>query len=212
MKRTDAKKIPVNRILALTVIGFLLGLIIFFLIVAFPVFFTRLPVTALLNLAPSLLKGGSPIGFKLAYMGVVMLVVAQTYSLRIRAISTRRLRAGPVSEWLNMHCYLTVAGASLILIHSGFPFAFTFANPFNYIYLGWGIIGLVGVQGLAAWLTLLLLFSGIFGKYLYGQLGAGVRKLFRRWLTFHVTITGALYTTGVIHLIITVWLKHTSAV
>ncbi len=99
----------------------------------------------------------------------------------------------------------------MILVHSGLPFSFTYADPFAHIYPGLGIRGLVGVQGLAAWLTLILLGSGLFGRYLYGRLRIGRLRIFRRWLFLHICLSGALYVSGVFHLVIAVSLRHISA-
>ena len=192
---------PVVRILVLTP---LLGLVIYFLLLGFPALLTPYSPT-LYGLG---LKGGGWLGYRLGFIGTVMLLISQLYSFKIFRLGSSNI---PSKAWLDMHCYLGTAGSILILIHSGFPYSFTYANPFDHIYLGLGFRGLVGVQGLAAWLVLILAISGIFGKYLYSRLATPIRRMFRPWLLLHVGLTGALYITGVIHLYIVISLKHISA-
>jgi len=70
---------------------------------------------------------------------------------------------------------------------------------------------LVGVQGFAACFVPVLAGSGMFGRYLYGRLAIPLMPLFRSWLTTHIALTGILYVSGVMHLIIAVGLRYVSA-
>jgi len=179
-------------------LSFLFSLILFFLILGAPALFT----SSYIILNPYTFKGGGSLGYKFGYVGSLILLLSMLYSFKISSRNKRK--------WLNLHCNLSIVGSILILIHSGFPFSFTFFNPFEHIKLGLGFEGLVGVQGLATWFTLFVLISGIFGKYLYSKFL--LSKIFKAWLDFHVTLTGGLYVTGLFHLIISVYLKHTSAI
>ena len=170
----------------------------YFLYVGLPAFLIPTQITStVLGL-----KGGGGLGYKLGFAGVVMLLAAQLYIARIG--SGRR-------ELLDMHCYLSTAGGALILIHSGFPFSFTYGDFFAHIHLGLGVEGLVGVQGLAAWLVLVLMISGLFGRYLYSRIALGWRRIFRRWLIIHVALSGSLYVAGLLHLLIAVQIGYVSA-
>lgn len=111
-----------------------------------------------------------------------------------------------------MHCFIDIVAATLILLHSGFPLSFTYADAFRYIHPSLGYKGLVGVQGLAAWLVLVSIVSGFFGRYLFARLDIGMRRWFRHWRRVHITISSLLYITAMIHLIIVVWFKYVSAV
>ena len=152
-------------------------------------------------------------GYKLAYMGAILLVVSQLYSIRMR-IGIRRGGMGAISapEWLKMHSYTGVAGAILILLHSGFPLAFTYARFWEHLYPGLGLLGLIGAHSLAAWLTVIVAVSGVLGLWLHGRSAGVIHSSFRYWLRVHVALSGALYVSGTIHLLIAVLLKHTAAV
>ncbi|MFQ5763240.1 MAG: hypothetical protein ACE5PO_09410 [Candidatus Bathyarchaeia archaeon] len=200
-----------TRILALGCLGILFGLMVSLLGLGFPSFLVGMPLQAFTDLSLRTLKGGSPVGYTLGYAGAVMLLVAQLYTLRLRTGAERGDRAGEMARWLRIHCYLSLAAAALVLLHSGFPLSFAYADFFRHIRVGWGFAGLWGVQGLAAWLTLTLAVSGFFGRHLYGRLRKPLRKWFRRWLHFHVATSGALYVTVVFHLLIAVVLRHVSA-
>ncbi|MEM4312334.1 MAG: hypothetical protein QXX95_08090 [Nitrososphaerales archaeon] len=193
------KKVRPIRII---VVSLLFTIAIYLLYLATPALFISITFFSFLSL-----KGGGSLGYKLGFIGSLMLLIAQSYSFKIFSIKGKNI----AKSWLNMHCYLSITGGILILIHSGFPFSFTYANFFSHIYPGRGLEGLVGVQGLAAWLILVLIFSGIYGKYLYGKINLRW-KPFRHWLLFHITLTGVLYVTGIVHLIITQVLEYVSAI
>ncbi|MCS6785189.1 MAG: hypothetical protein NZ581_08365 [Candidatus Caldarchaeum sp.] len=177
------------------VLAVLLGVVVFFLVDGFgPLLENPRPVFDVYGW-----KGGGYFGYRLGYAGTVMLVAAQAYLFRPGGLSKL--------TWLETHCYLTTAGGVLILIHSGFPYSFTYWNFYERIYPSLGIQGLIGMQGLAAWLVLLLIASGVYGRYLYGK-----ARVFKQWHLFHSVLSGILYVAGVIHLIIAVSLKHVSAV
>lgn len=154
------------------------------------------------------LKADSPLGYKLGYVGSALLIAAQAYTLRIRTGISIKTMHGEISRWLTVHCYLSLTGAVMILIHSGFPLSFTYANVFRYFHPGLGVMGLMGSQGLVAWLTLALAISGFFGRYLYRKLQPELRPWFRSWLYFHFALSGGLYVSGISHFILAVFLRH----
>jgi len=156
------------------------------------------------------LKGGPWLGYKLGYVGTVLMIVSQTYSL-IKARTFRRTGLGSRRAWLRIHCFLDLLGPSLILIHAGFPYDFRYADPFRYASMvGQGFVGLVAVAGLAAWLVLTCVASGFFGRYLYREVGVRTRIWFRAWRPMHLFLSGLLYLTGMIHLALVVWFKFIS--
>jgi hypothetical protein len=86
-------------------------------------------------------------------------------------------------------------------------------QPFDHIHLGRGLEGLVGVQWLAAWLVIFLMASGTYGKYLYKRRPPkGLLKPLRKWLVFHIALSGALYVTGMTHLVLVLVIKHVPAI
>lgn len=181
----------------------------FFLVVGISQLFREIPSYTIEDFSANILKGGSPIGFKLAYFGTILLVTGQFYTLRKAVTGLPHSRVGSRRSWLRAHCYLDVAGALLLLMHSGFPLSFRYANPFPYLRLNWGLIGLVGTQGFAAWLVLVTTISGLVGEQLRrSALGS---CLLRPWLRTHILLTCLLFVFGIIHLIIVFWLKYVSA-
>ncbi len=182
-----------------------------------------LPVSWLLSLAvPALLtpikptaphldvRGGGWLGYRLGFAGALLLVLAQLYSFKFHSILPSKVSPRAL---LDMHCYLSIAGSLLILIHSGFPVPALTVQPLEHIHLGKGLEGLVGVQWLAAWLIIILTVSGVYGKYLYGRRPpTGPFKPFKYWLVFHIAISGALYATGIIHLVLVLVIKHIAAI
>lgn len=155
------------------------------------------------------IKGGGWLGYRLGFAGSVLLLAAMFYSLKLHTLNSK-VSAKAI---LDLHCYLSIAGGLAVLIHSGFPIPGLTLNPFTRIHPGRGLEGLVGVQWIAAWLVLILVVSGVYGKYLYGRRPpTGPFKLFRSWHVFHVTLSGALYVTGVIHLISVLVVRHIAAI
>lgn len=201
-----------RNILIFVLIVALLSSTTFLLIWGLPSFFTRIPSISLSQINARILKGGSSLGYKLGFIGTALLIAAQLYSFRKRLHFKIGSRIGTVAKWLTTHCYINIVAPILILIHSGFPFSFTYANFFRYIRLDWGVKGLVGFEGLAAWLVLISTFSGFFGRYFYGRIDFQLKGWFRHWRIFHITVSGMLYISGMIHLIVAVWFKYISAV
>jgi len=181
----------------------------FFLILGFWQLLHSIPTYTIEDIDFKMLKGGSPVGFKLAYFGTFLLVMGQLYTLRKATAGVSQARIGRRRSWLQAHCYLDVGGVTLVLIHSGFPLSFRYANPFPYLRPTWGFIGLTGVQGFATWLVLVTVISGIVGEGL--RASPSRSRLLRPWLKIHVLLTCLLFVFGIIHLFIVLWLKYVSA-
>ena len=85
-------------------------------------------------------------GHSLGVLGFVMMLMTEIlYSLRKR--SKRGARWGRMSNWLEFHIFTGLVGPFMVLIHPG-----------------WEFKGLAGVLSL---LTVLMVFSGILGRYIY---------------------------------------------
>ena len=149
------------------------------------------------------IKGGSWLGHRLSYVGALLILIAQLYSILKRLpIAPRRL----VRAWLRIHIILGIVGSLLIFVHSGLPFSFKYLNPIKYISLFSGLpAGLVGTAGLATWFLLVCLISGIVGRYLYPR--SHVKKVFRYWRRAHLVFAICLFITLVIHLTLVVLLR-----
>lgn len=88
---------------------------------------------------------GSPTGLALGITGFAMMCGAETlYTLRKRL---HRFTRGAMRTWLHMHIYLGLVGAGLVLLHSAGR--------------------LHGVAGSAAGLVVVIIVSGLVGRYVY---------------------------------------------
>lgn len=156
------------------------------------------------------IRGGGWLGYRLGFAGALLLLAAQIYSFKLHLPKTSKISS---KAMLDMHCYLSIAGTLLILIHSGFPMPALTVQPLEHIHLGRGLEGLMGVKWMAAWFALILMASGVYGKYLYGKRPPKEPfKPFRNWLAIHLAVSGALYVTGVVHLIHVLVVKHIPAI
>jgi hypothetical protein len=93
-------------------------------------------------------KAGGSVGHKLGLVGSSMMVLMLLYSVRKRVGALRRL--GSLGRWLDVHIYLGVFGPLLVVLHSSFK-----------------------VQGLVAlsfWSMVIVVASGVLGRYLYMQI------------------------------------------
>ncbi len=154
------------------------------------------------------LKGGSWLGYRLGYYGTLVMVASMFYSI-VKRLDIRYVRLlGGSGLWLQIHIVLAIVGSAAVLIHAGLPFSFRYYDPFRYIRLfQGGTAGLVGFAGLATWFIPLILLSGFVGRYLFKRFDAGLKGWFRYWHTLHIVLTAGLYVTGVIHLVVIVWLR-----
>lgn len=89
--------------------------------------------------------GGDPFGHWLGIVGTALMVSTEVlYSLRKR---TSWLRFGPVRYWLSVHIFTGIVGPFMVLMHSAFEFR--------------------GLAGFTMAITILVVVSGFFGRYLY---------------------------------------------
>jgi hypothetical protein len=80
----------------------------------------------------------------LAIIGTLLMLGAETlYSIRKQG----RLKFGKVGRWLQVHIAMGLIGPALVLWHGSFNF--------------------YGLAGIVSYLTILVVLSGIFGRYLY---------------------------------------------
>lgn len=93
--------------------------------------------------------GGQPFGHWLGIVGTLLMIMTETlYSLRKR---TRLLnRYGPVRNWLSFHIITGLVGPFLVTMHTGLQFR--------------------GLAGVTFGLTVIVVASGFFGRYLYTAL------------------------------------------
>ncbi|MFQ6134614.1 MAG: hypothetical protein ACE5KU_02215 [Nitrososphaerales archaeon] len=153
-------------------------------------------------------KGGSWLGYRMGYYGTLLMVASMFYSIVKRLEPRYGKMLGGGRRWLQIHIWLAIIGSLMVLIHAGLPFDFRYYDPFKYIRLAQGgAAGLVGFAGLATLIIPFALVSGFIGRYLYKRAGGGVKRAFGYWHTIHIILTGALYVTGVIHLILVVWFR-----
>jgi hypothetical protein len=143
-------------------------------------------------------KASSLVGHGIGIVGfILMLMTATLYSVR-------KLRSdaswGSTAAWLKFHMVTGLVGPYMVLLHT--------AMKFN------------GLAGLATLLTVVVVVSGLMGRYLYtrvpraapdsaaGDAGAEARsRLLKRrkrlatWHTFHVPLTWALFIAAFIHVV-----------
>lgn len=90
-------------------------------------------------------RASSLFGHGLGVLGFILMLMTETlYSLRKR---TRLARWGQMSHWLEFHIFTGLVGPFMVLLHPG-----------------WQFKGLAGVLSL---LTVLIVLSGIVGRYIY---------------------------------------------
>jgi cytochrome b561 len=143
----------------------------------------------------------SLVGHGIGIVGfILMLMTATLYSLRKLR---KDARWGSTSAWLKLHMVTGLVGPYMVLLHT--------AMRFN------------GLAGLAMLLTVIVVVSGLIGRYIYTRVpravegleavagGAGLderrsrlikrRKALATWHTFHVPLTWALFAAAFIHVV-----------
>jgi hypothetical protein len=85
------------------------------------------------------------LGHTLGIVGFLMMLSTETlYSIRKRSM---RFMWGPTRIWLQVHVFTGIVGSYLVVLHSGWKFN--------------------GLAGVLLFLTLLVVFSGFVGRYIY---------------------------------------------
>ena len=84
-------------------------------------------------------------GHSIGILGFLLMVMTETlYSLRKRS---RSARWGNMSSWLQFHIFTGIVGPYMVLLHSSWKFN--------------------GLAGISLWLTVMIVLSGFFGRYVY---------------------------------------------
>lgn len=143
----------------------------------------------------------SLIGHGIGILGfVLMLMTATLYTIRKRVTDSRW---GAVASWLKFHMYTGLVGPWMVLLHTSMKFQ--------------------GVAALAMGLTVVVVISGIVGRFLYTRVprmaNGGLlattgleaarardeivsrRRVLATWHTIHVPLTWALFVAAFIHVV-----------
>lgn len=94
------------------------------------------------------LKPSGPVGIRLALMGVASFLLIYLYAIRKRW--KWLAKKGKTKHWLNVHVVLGTGAPVLVTFHSAFKMR--------------------GLAGIAYWIMIAVMLSGIIGRYLYSQI------------------------------------------
>jgi hypothetical protein len=127
------------------------------------------------------------VGHGIGILGfILMLMTATLYSIR-------KLRTdaswGSTASWLKFHMVTGLVGPYMVLLHTAMKFQ--------------------GLAGLTMLLTVVVVASGVVGRYLYtavprtaGDDGVGTkRRVLAAWHTVHLPLTWALFAAALVHVI-----------
>jgi hypothetical protein len=138
---------------------------------------------------------GELFGHGLGIFGFILMLMTETlYSLRKR---TRSASWGKMSSWLQFHIFTGLVGPYMVLLHTSWKFN--------------------GLAGAVTLLTVIIVFSGIIGRYIYtriprtldgleieGTLSESALRQARRfmalWHTIHIPIGMALFMSAFVHI------------
>jgi hypothetical protein len=117
---------------------------------------------------------------------LLMLMTATLYSLR--KLSTT-VRWGSTASWLKFHMVTGLVGPYMVLLHTAMKFE--------------------GLAGLTMLLTVVVVASGLVGRYLYtavpraaGSDGAATkRRVLATWHTVHLPLTWAFFAAAFVHVV-----------
>jgi len=97
------------------------------------------------------------IGHGFGVLGTLMMMVGvATYSLRKRMPALQRL--GRLKYWLQFHIFLCTLGPFFVLLHTSFKFG--------------------GIVSIAFWSMVVVVASGVFGRYVYARIPKGLQGRF----------------------------------
>ncbi len=134
-------------------------------------------------------------GHSLGILGFLLMLMTETlYSLRKRS---RSAAWGRMSTWLQFHIFTGLVGPYMVLLHTSWKFN--------------------GLAGATTLLTVIIVFSGFIGRYIYtriprtldgleieGTLSQEALKQARRWMslwhTIHIPIGMALFVSAFVHI------------
>jgi len=138
---------------------------------------------------------GELFGHSIGIVGFILMLMTETlYSLRKR---TRSASWGRMSSWLQFHIFTGLVGPYMVLLHTSWKFN--------------------GLAGAVTLLTVIIVFSGIIGRYIFtriprtldgleieGTLSESAlrraRQLMALWHTVHIPIGMALFVSAFAHI------------
>jgi hypothetical protein len=97
------------------------------------------------------------------------------------------MHIGSIKTWLNLHSYLSLIGFLLVLYHAGLPFQFKYAD--------------LNPGTMSTYLMIIVALSGLIGRYLYGLMDDGGKKMFKYWRDVHISLVGGLFFFITMHII-----------
>jgi uncharacterized membrane protein HdeD (DUF308 family) len=141
-------------------------------------------------------SSSSTLSIALGWAGLLSMVIMLVYTFARR--SRRLKQLARLSTWLHFHIFAGVQGVVFVVFHS----MHLFTREARVNLLNPAVINLIAV--------LVVFASGIFGRYLYGQLPrneegeilpgvAAVEKIFRRWIVLHRPIAAIMYVLSAVH-------------
>lgn len=138
---------------------------------------------------------GEFFGHTLGIIGFLLMLMTEIlYSLRKRS---RSAAWGRMSTWLQFHIFTGLVGPFMVLLHTSWKFN--------------------GLAGAATLLTVIIVFSGFIGRYIYTRIPRTMdgleiegtlsqealkraRQLMSLWHTIHIPIGMALFTSAFVHM------------
>jgi predicted ferric reductase len=136
------------------------------------------------------------VGHGIGVLGFVLMIMTQTlYSIRKQMTEARW---GSMASWLRFHIFTGLVGPYMVLLHTAMKFR--------------------GLAGITMLLTVVVVASGVIGRYLYTRLPreiekpgqkagplAAQRAALATWHTVHVPLTWALFAAATIHSVAAVY-------
>lgn len=137
---------------------------------------------------------GEFIGHTLGIIGFILMLMTETlYSIRKRS----RFAMGRLSTWLKFHIYMGLVGPFIVLLHTSWKFN--------------------GLAGATTLLTVIIVFSGIVGRYIFTRIPRAFdgleienalsqealrrgRQLLALWHAVHIPIGMALFISAFVHI------------
>jgi len=138
---------------------------------------------------------GALFGHSIGIFGFILMLMTEVlYSFRKR---TRNASWGKMSSWLQFHIFTGLVGPYMVLLHTSWKFN--------------------GLAGATTLLTVIIVFSGVIGRYIYtriprtmdgleieGTLSESAlrqaRQLMALWHTIHIPIGMALFVSAFFHI------------
>jgi len=126
------------------------------------------------------LKNEEDLIYNLGLIGGIMMLLQFVYSARKRSSKMRRW--GILKDWFSVHTFIGLTAPVIIIIHSRFE--------------------LLSINGTVAFIAMLLVvFSGIVGRYLYSQVNFDLTNGRRELKTLHMSLQEKVLTPNAIYLV-----------